>query len=217
MATTTAICTSFKSDVMSALMCFNAIVTPTATTATSFVLTSLSAMTGVAVGMSVSGTNVAAGSVVASIDSATQVTVSKATTGSGSGITMTITGDTFKLALIKVGPAGTYGAASTNYTDITGNSDEASGTNYTAGGNSLTNISPTTSGTTSFVDFSDTSWTTATFSTTAAMIYNSSRRGPTATRACSTHDFGGTQSVTAGTFTIVFPTADASNAILRIG
>lgn len=121
-------------------------------------------------------------------------------------------GNSFKVALIKVTPTGTYGAASTNYSNITGNSDEVSGTGYTAGGAALTNIDPTTSGTTAFADFADVSWTTASFSTTAMMIYNTSSTN----RSVSTHDFGGTQTVTAGTFTIVFPVADATNAILRI-
>src|SRR6185312_11839580 len=84
------------------------------------------------------------------------------------------TGNTFKMALIKVGPAGTYGAASTNYSNITGNSDEVSGTGYSAGGTALTNVTPTTSGTTAYTTFSpNPSWTSATFSTTACMIYNS--------------------------------------------
>ena len=121
-------------------------------------------------------------------------------------------GNTFKLALIKVGPAGTYGAASTNYSDITGNSDEVSGTGYSAGGGTLTNIEPTSSGTTAFTDFDDFSWTGASFSTTAGMIYNSSASNA----GCGVFDFGGTQTVTVGTFTAVFPTADASNAILRL-
>jgi len=123
------------------------------------------------------------------------------------------TGNTFKMALIKVGPAGTYGAASTNYSNITGNSDEVSGTGYSAGGTTLTNVTPTTSGTTAYWTFSpNPSWTSATFSTTACMIYNSS----SSNRSVYTGDFGGTQTVTAGTFTVVMPTADASNAILRI-
>lgn len=123
------------------------------------------------------------------------------------------TGNTFKIALIKVGPAGTYGAASTNYSNITGNSDEVTGTNYTAGGVTLTNVTPASSGTTAFWSFSpDPSWTTATFSTTACMIYNSSASN----KATSTYDFGGTQSVTAGTFTIVMPTNNSSSAVLRI-
>lgn len=123
------------------------------------------------------------------------------------------TGNAFKMALIKVSPTGTYGAASTNYSNITGNSDEVTGTGYSAGGTALTNVTPTTSGTTALTTFSpNPSWTTATFSTTACMIYNTTNGN----RAVSTHDFGGTQTVSAGTFTVVMPTADASNAILRI-
>lgn len=123
------------------------------------------------------------------------------------------TGNTFKMALIKVSPTGTYGAASTNYSNITGNSDEVSGTGYSAGGTTLTNVTPTTSGTTALTTFSpNPSWTSATFSCSACMIYNSTNGN----RSVSCHDFGGTQTVSAGTFTVVMPTADASNAILRI-
>lgn len=121
-------------------------------------------------------------------------------------------GNTFKLAMIKVGMAGTYGAASTNYSNITGNSDEVTGTGYSAGGGTLTRVDPTTSGTTAFTDFADLVFTTATISATAAMIYNST----SSNRAVSVHDFGGTKTSTAGDFTIAFPTPDASNAILRI-
>jgi hypothetical protein len=94
----------------------------------------LANVTGLAVGMAASGTNVAAGAVIASIDSSTQVTLSKAHTGTITTATITFTGDVFKIALIKVSPTGTYGAASVNYSDITGNSDEVSGTGYTATG-----------------------------------------------------------------------------------
>lgn len=121
-------------------------------------------------------------------------------------------GNTFKAALIKSGMAGTYGAASTNYSNITGNSDEASGTGYTTGGGTLTGQAVATSGTTAFVDFSDLSWTSATLSVAGCMIYNSTASN----KAVSVHDFGGTQAVTAGPFTLIFPTADASNAIIRI-
>lgn len=121
-------------------------------------------------------------------------------------------GNTFKLAMIKVGMAGTYGAASTNYSNITGNSDEVTGTGYSAGGGTLTRVDPTTSGTTAYTDFADLVFTTATISATAAMIYNST----SSNRAVSVHDFGGTKTSTAGDFTIVFPTPDATNAILRI-
>lgn len=121
-------------------------------------------------------------------------------------------GSTFKLALIKSGMAGTYGAASTNYSNITGNSDEASGTGYTAGGTTLTRVDPTSSGTTAYTDFADVSWSTATISAAACMIYNTSNSNS----SVSIHDFGGTVASTAGTFSITFPTPDASNAILRL-
>src|SRR5437588_4532568 len=83
------------------------------------------------------------------------------------------TGDAFKLALIKHTPTGTYDATSTNYSNITGNSDEASGTGYSAGGTALTNVSPTTSGTTAYTTFSTpVQWTTATIDADGMMIYN---------------------------------------------
>lgn len=215
---TTAMLTSFKSDILSGLHCFNASVAKTGVSGVNgaFTLTGLANVTGLAVGMAASGTNVAAGAVIASIDSASQVTLSKAHTGTITTATITFTGDAFKIALGKPSPTGTYDASSTNYTDLTGNSDEVTGTGYTAGGAALTNVSPAVSGTTAFVDFADVSWTTATFSARAALIYNTTQRGPVATRGASWHDFGGTQTVTAGTLTLVFPTPDASNAILRI-
>lgn len=122
-------------------------------------------------------------------------------------------GNTFKVALIKVGMAGTYGAASVNYSDITGNSDEvANGNGYTTGGGTLTRIDPTSSGTTAFCDFADFTWTTASFSATACMIYNSTASN----QAVSIHDFGGTKTASGGDFQLQFPVADASNAILRL-
>lgn len=125
----------------------------------------------------------------------------------------TTTGNLFKIALIKVGPAGTYGAASTNYSNITGNSDEVSGTGYTAAGASLTNVTPVTSGTSAYTNFSpNPTWTSATFSTTAAMIYNSTAGG----NAVGTYDFGGTQTVSSGTFTAVMPVAAVGTAIIQI-
>ena len=128
----------------------------------------------------------------------------------------TTTGNVFKTALIKTSHAGTYGAASTNYSNITGSSDETSGTGYTAGGFAWTagqNTTPATTGTTAFWSWStNPSWTTATFSADGCMIYNSSASNA----AVSCHDFGGVKSVTAGTFTLVLPTNDASTGILRL-
>ena len=124
------------------------------------------------------------------------------------------TGNTFKIALFRATASivGTYGAATTNYSDVTGNSDEASGTGYSAGGNTLTNVTPTSSGTTAFTDFANTTWSTATITASGALIYNSSASNA----AVAVLDFGGDKTSTAGDFTIVFPTADASDAIIRI-
>lgn len=128
----------------------------------------------------------------------------------------TTSGHVVKVALIKPSEAGTYGAASTNYSNITGNSDEASGTGYSAGGFAFTagqNVTPTSTGTTAFTDWStDPSWTSSSFSTVGCMFYNSSASN----RAISVHTFSGTQTVTSGTLTLVLPTADSSNAIIRI-
>ena len=120
--------------------------------------------------------------------------------------------DTLKLALIKASPSGTYSAATTNYSDVTGNSDEASGTNYTAGGQNLDSATISTDGTTAIVDFADEVFADVTVSCDGCIIYNSSQSN----KAICVIDFGGTVSATAGDLTIEFPTADASNAVIRI-
>ena len=121
-------------------------------------------------------------------------------------------GHTLKLALIKSGESGTFGASSTNFSDITGSSDEASGTGYSSGGATLGSVAITTSGTTAFVDFADVSFSNSTISASGAMIYNSSASN----RAIAVISFGGTVASTAGTFTVTMPAADASNAIIRL-
>ena len=120
--------------------------------------------------------------------------------------------DTLKLALIKASPSGTYGTATTNYSDVTGSSDEASGTGYTTGGATLTGATIATSGTTAHVDFTDVTFSNASVSADGCIIYNSSQGN----KAIAVFDFGGTQTSTSGNFVITFPTADASNAIVRI-
>ena len=123
------------------------------------------------------------------------------------------TGDVFKLALYN--NSASFTAATTAYT-VT-NEVANSGT-YSAGGGTLVNVTPTTSGTTAFTDFSDLSFTSATITAYGALIYNTtptSGLGLTDPTVC-VLDFGGAKTSTAGTFTIVFPTADASNAIIRI-
>ena len=119
---------------------------------------------------------------------------------------------TLKIALIKSSPSGTYGAATTNYSDVTGNSDEASGTNYSAGGQNLDGATISTTGTTAIVDFTDEVFTNVTTSADGCIIYNSSASN----KAICVIDFGGTVSATAGDLTIQFPAADASNAVIRI-
>ena len=116
------------------------------------------------------------------------------------------TGDTFKIALFT--SAATLDASTTAYS-VT---NETSGTGYTAGGNTLTNVTPTTSGTTAFTDFADTTWSTASITARGALIYNSTDSD----KAVVVLDFGADKTSTAGDFTIQFPTADASNAIIRI-
>jgi hypothetical protein len=127
------------------------------------------------------------------------------------------TGNVFKVALGIASPTGTYGAATTNYSNLTGNSDEvANGSGYTTGGFAWTaaqNITPTTSGTTAFWQWSvNPSWTSASFSTSGCIIYNSSASN----QAVYVGSFGGTQTVTLGTLTLVQPTNNSSNALLRI-
>tara|TARA_R110000851_G_C12944836_1_gene552635 strand:+ start:21 stop:458 length:438 start_codon:yes stop_codon:yes gene_type:complete len=119
---------------------------------------------------------------------------------------------TIKIALIKASPSGTYNAATTNYSNVTGNSDEASGTNYSAGGQNLDSASISLSGTTAIVDFADEVFSTVTVSTDGCIIYNSSASN----KAICVIDFGGTVGAVAGNLTVSFPAADASNAIIRI-
>lgn len=120
-------------------------------------------------------------------------------------------GDTFKIALFT--SSATLGASTTDYSS----SNEVSGTGYTAGGNTLTNIDPTTSGTTAFTDFADTTWSSATITANGALIYNTTTDGGTGTtNAVCALAFGGDKTSTNGDFVIQFPTADASNAIIRL-
>ena len=116
------------------------------------------------------------------------------------------TADTFKIALFT--SSATLGATTTAYS-VT---NEVSGTGYTAGGNTLTNVAPTSSGTTAFTDFNDTTWSTATITANGALIYNDTQGD----KAVAVLAFGADKSSTAGDFTIQFPAADASNAIIRI-
>ena len=116
-------------------------------------------------------------------------------------------GSTFNLALYT--SSASLGASTTAYTT----SNEVSGTNYTAKGASLTRVDPSTSGTTALTDFADLTFSTATVTARGALIFNDSASGDPAVAVL---DFRGDKTSTAGDFTIQFPTADASNAIIRI-
>lgn len=116
------------------------------------------------------------------------------------------TADTFYLALYT--SSATLDATTTAYSAT----NETSGTGYSAGGQALTTVAPTSSGTTAYLDFDDETWTTASITARGALIYNNTQSN----KAVAVLDFGADKTSTAGDFTVVFPTADASNAIIRI-
>jgi hypothetical protein len=120
-------------------------------------------------------------------------------------------GDTFKLALYD--NSASFTAATTAYTAT--NEVANSGT-YSAGGGTLTQVTPTSSGTTAFIDFADLSFTSATITAFGALIYNSTPTHTYTNPTVCVLDFGGAKTSTNGTFTIIFPTADATDAIIRI-
>ena len=120
--------------------------------------------------------------------------------------TIDLDAHTIKIALYT--STATLDASTTAYTTTT----EVVGTGYTAGGNTLTGATVSTSGTTAFVDFNDTTWATATITARGALIYDASASN----KAIAVLDFGADKTSTAGNFTVQFPTADASNAIIRI-
>jgi hypothetical protein len=115
-------------------------------------------------------------------------------------------GDTIKLALFT--SSASLGAGTTAYST----SNEVSGTGYTAGGATLTSVTPVLDSSTAVCDFDDVSFTSASFTANGCLIYNSSQSD----KAIAVIAFGGDKTVSSGTFTIQFPTADASNAIIRI-
>ena len=121
------------------------------------------------------------------------------------------TGHTFNLALFT--SSATLGASTTDYSTT----NEVSGTGYSAGGSPLTNVTPSLDGTTAITDFADLTFSTATITANGAMIYNTTTGGGSSTTdSVIILAFGGDKTSTAGDFTIQFPTADASNAIIRI-
>ena len=118
-------------------------------------------------------------------------------------------GNTFKIALYT--NSASFTAATTAYTAT--NEVSATGTGYTAAGNTLTRVDPTTSGTTAYTDFADTTWTSSTITARGALVFNDTASGDPSVIVL---DFSSDKSSSAGDFTIAFPAADASNAIIRI-
>ena len=124
-------------------------------------------------------------------------------------------GDTFKLALFAEGSGGKSSTTATlgaSTTALVTTGEVASSGTYSTGGGTLTRVDPSTSGTTALTDFADLSFTTATITAMGALIYNSSDSN----KAVAVLDFGGNKTSTSGTFTVQFPTANGSNAIIRI-
>ena len=116
------------------------------------------------------------------------------------------TGDTFKIALYT--SDASLGASTTAYTTT----EEVTGTGYTAGGATLTNVTPVSSGAVAYVDFDNATWTTSTITARGALIYNSSQSN----KAVAVIDFGTNKASSASTFTVSFPVADSSTAIIKI-
>lgn len=226
---TTAFPTSYKSELFSSAHCNLANVSTTGNIISgSSVVNNVGSLAGIAVGMYVQDTgnsNVITGTTVASINSATQINLSNPANGTHPITQLAFSGDSFFIVLIQGTPNGTYGTGTVNYSDVVGNTDEVSGAGYTTGGQQLVNISPAISGTTSYITFGiNPSWTSASFTTSGCVIINSKARlGGTsgtntqgANRVIYVGSFGGSQTVTAGTFTAVLPPATSTTALLRL-
>lgn len=223
---TTAMSTSFKVELLEATHCFFATQSAVTVTGanTQFTLTAITTTAGIAVGMAVTGANIAAGAVVASVDSNTQVTLSKANTGTVASATFTA--DVFNIALFIGTVTGTWNATATNYGTNTGSPTPANigtdelttGSGYTAGGMALSNTTPTSSGTGAFTTpAANPSWTSATFTTSGALIYNTTvRQAGVGKRAVGVWSFGGSQSVSSGTFTVLMPVNASGTALLQL-
>lgn len=122
-------------------------------------------------------------------------------------------GDTFYMALYT--NSATLDASTTAYT-ATGETTNTTGSAYVAGGQALSNVNPTTGGTTAFTDFADEVWSTASFTARGALIYNTTPTHTYTNPSVVVLDFGSDKTASAGDFTVIFPTASASDAIIRI-
>jgi hypothetical protein len=221
---TTAMCASFKKEMLEGVHHLQGTVTTTGNPATSTTLGTLASIADISAGMLVADTttpaNIAANTYVSRFLSATSVRLDTAAGGTATGDTLTFKGDALSFALIKVGPTGTYGVANVNYSDITGNSDEIpNGSGYTTGGFvwaagvSTTPASSTAgSGSAWTQPSTNPSWTSATISTIGGMLYNASQLN----KAICVESFGGTQTVTGGTLTLLLPTNGSATSLLQV-
>lgn len=210
MAISTAMCSSFKKESWKAKHNFTTTgFTVTGSSSSSVNYTSVSSVADIVPGMTFTGTNVGASSVVTAVVSSTAFTSSVAATGTITGGTLTFTNpqaSAIKLALYT--SSATLDASTTSYSAT----NEASG--VTAGGYALTYSAsmPSLTTTTAWMDFADLVISTVTTTARGCLIYNSYAG---LNLAISTHDFGADKTSTAGDFTIIFPAADSTNAILR--
>jgi hypothetical protein len=226
---TTAICNSFKAEIMQGAHCLNAVLSQSGATHTSTLLDALPTTAGIVRGMAITGGDVGAAAYVSNVIDNVSLTMSVAASGTTTA-SRTFTGDALKLLLIKVGPGrtfdhtqtnvGTPGAGGPTATNVGTDECAASG-GYSSGGIALVNTSPVVVSGSGVGTFSNVSWSSATISTTAAVIYNNEKRAgagatPINGRSISVHDFGGTQTVTGGTLTLVMPVADQTTGLLRI-
>lgn len=214
MAITTAMAGSFKKELMKGKHLFTTTgFTATATNTTGqATYTSVSSVTDICLGMSFTHTGSGTGAIVKSVDSSSAFTSSVVSTAGISGGTVTFTNPmaaSYKLALFT--STATLDGTTATYTTT----NEASGTNYSAGGSALTFSAsmPSLTSTTAFMDFADLVFTNVTITARGCQIYNSYAG---LNLSVSTHDFGADKSASAGDFTVIFPAADSSNAILRL-
>lgn len=224
---TTAMPTSFKKELLEGVHNLQGTVVVAGTTSTvtgtpaGTTIAALASMADLSPGMIVNDTSnpgdIPANAYVSRLLSANSLKIDVPMTGSHVGDNLNFKGDSLAFALIKVGPTGTYGAASVNYSDITGNSDEIpNGSGYTTGGfvwAAGLMITPATSGTGAFCQPStNPSWTAATISTIGGMLYNLTKLN----KAIAVESFGGTQTVTGGTLTLLLPSNGVGTSLLQV-
>ena len=220
--TTTAFPTSLKAEMMQGVHILAAQVTPTGNTHSNQVVDTLSSIAGIVAGMAIAASGITAGTVASRCTGAAALQIDLAASSTLVGTALTLSGDICKVALVKAAPTGTYDGTTTNYSTLTGNADEVTGTGYSAGGFAWTAAQLTgiaTTGTVAFGQFTvSASWVSASFTAIGSLSYNTANRlANVANRALVVNDFGGSQTVTAGSFTETLPANDSTHALLRVG